>query len=64
MKNFGTGLVDEIKLDNNKDKTSNNDHNLDNLFSRVVRCKGEVWLSNADCCPIDAGKMASPGWVR
>ena len=45
MNNFGTSIVTEIKLNNSGD-------NLD-VFSRVVRCKGELWLSNADCCPID-----------
>lgn len=49
MKNFGTALVAEIagkKIDDDTDRSKD-------LFSRVVRCKGQLWLSNADCCPID-----------
>ena len=49
MKNFGAGLVKEIAKKD--DKTDANDSQED-IFSRVVRCKGELWLSNADCCPI------------
>lgn len=47
LKSFGTSLVKAI--------TSNKHDSEDNaeIFSRVVRCKGEIWLSNADSCPID-----------
>jgi len=50
FKNFGMSLLHEIKPDD-KDKSDSSDNN--DIFSRVVRCKGELWLSNADCCPID-----------
>ena len=43
LENFGHGVVDEI----NGKVTS------DDLFSKVVRCKGELWLSNVDACPVE-----------
>jgi hypothetical protein len=52
MNNFGTGLLMEItgtKV-NNSDKASGQE-DID-VFSHVVRCKGEIWLSNADACTI------------
>jgi hypothetical protein len=52
MKNFGTGLLAEItgtKV-NYSGKVSGQE-DID-VFSHVVRCKGEIWLSNADSCPI------------
>lgn len=49
MKNFGTSLVKNIK-----GKISNTDDNNDKeIFSSVIRCKGELWLSNVDACPVD-----------
>lgn len=58
MKNFGTGIVNEIKAksknkSNNKTNDQSEEDDIEDVFSRVVRCKGELWLSNADCCPID-----------
>lgn len=56
MKNFGTSLVKDINKSNKKKVNkgnSNKNDGKDNLFSSVVRCKGELWMSNADCCPID-----------
>lgn len=46
LKSFGTSLVQAI---------TSNEYETDSaeIFSRVVRCKGEIWLSNADSCPID-----------
>ena len=49
MKNFGTSLVKNIQ-----GKISNTDDNNDKeIFSSVIRCKGELWLSNVDACPVD-----------
>lgn len=51
FKNFGTGLTKEISGIGNVQRNvagKNND-----IFASVVRCKGELWLSNADSCPID-----------
>jgi len=43
FENFGHGVVDEI----------NGKITSDDLFSRVVRCKGELWLSNVDACAVE-----------
>eukprot|EP00804_Cyclotella_cryptica_P006264 CCRYP_010104-RA/>CCRYP_010104-RA protein AED:0.34 eAED:0.34 QI:186/0.66/0.75/1/1/1/4/268/514 len=47
FKNFGTGLLNEIsgKKGQNAEERG--------IFASVVRAKGELWLSNADCCPVD-----------
>ena len=49
MKNFGTGLVKNIK----GESSNKNDDDDKEIFSNVIRCKGELWLSNVDACPID-----------
>lgn len=49
MKNFGTSLIKEIS-GQTFDNISSEAHDV---FSSVFRCKGELWLCNADCCPID-----------
>lgn len=48
MKNFGTSLVKNISGISTDQSESN-----DAIFSSVIRCKGELWLSNADACPIE-----------
>ena len=56
MKNFGTSLVKDInKSDKKKANRGNSKKNGDqvNLFSSVIRCKGELCMSDANCCPID-----------
>ena len=45
FKDFGTSLVKNISGKGTEGNAS--------LFASVVRCKGELWLSNADSCPID-----------
>ncbi|KAL7545921.1 hypothetical protein ACHAWF_015075 [Thalassiosira exigua] len=47
MHDFGTSLVKEL---NGK---SDSDGSNVSIFSSVVRCKGEIWLSSADCCSIE-----------
>ncbi|KAK1734889.1 zinc metallochaperone GTPase [Skeletonema marinoi] len=49
MNNFGTSLVKNIS-GKNADGSESYD---DAIFSSVIRCKGEMWLSNADACPIE-----------
>ncbi len=57
MNNFGTSLVKNIS--GNKEAAAADDDvksvgkNEDDIFSSVIRCKGELWLSNADACPIE-----------
>jgi len=46
MKNFGTSLVKNISGEGGETTK-------DEIFSSVIRCKGELWLSNVDACPID-----------
>ena len=50
MNNFGTSLVKNISGINSADQS---DESNDDIFSSVIRCKGEIWLSNADACPIE-----------
>jgi len=50
LKNFGTGLVKKIK---GESSNKNDDDDDKEIFSNVIRCKGELWLSNVDACPID-----------
>ena len=49
LQNFGTALVKEIS----GAKAGTEVDDAKDIFARVIRCKGELWLSNADCCPID-----------
>lgn len=79
MNNFGTSLVKNIVGRNeaaadaaaDDDKSGGND-NDDDIFSSVIRCKGEVWLSNADACPIEIHSVgrqlvlepAGRPWIR
>ena len=49
MNNFGTSLVKNIS-GNSADQS---DESNDDIFSSVIRCKGEIWLSSADACPIE-----------
>ncbi|KAL7490628.1 hypothetical protein ACHAWT_000519 [Skeletonema menzelii] len=48
MNNFGTSLVKNIS-----GKSADRSESKDDIFSSVIRCKGEIWLSNADACPIE-----------
>jgi G3E family GTPase len=52
MKNFGSGLFKEITGTRVREFDKASDEEDMRVFSHVVRCKGEIWLSNADSCPI------------
>ena len=52
MKNFGSGLITEITGTKGRESDKASDQEDMRVFSHVVRCKGEIWLSNADACPI------------
>ena len=79
MNNFGTSLVKNIvgkeaaaaaAATATADKSGGNID--DDVFSSVIRCKGEVWLSNADACPIEIHSVgrqlvlepAGRPWIR
>lgn len=77
MNNFGTSLVKNIAgrkeaaaaADDDDKSGGKNDHDI---FSSVIRCKGEMWLSNADACPIEIHSVgrqlvlepAGRPWIR
>mmetsp|Transcript_21679 Transcript_21679/g.39793 ORF Transcript_21679/g.39793 Transcript_21679/m.39793 type:complete len:559 (-) Transcript_21679:314-1990(-) len=46
FENFGTGLVTEMSKSSTRE-------GKEDIFAGVVRCKGELWLSNADAWPIE-----------
>ena len=52
MHSFGTSLVDDISRKAGEAKTNDVDNKAE-IFANVIRCKGELWLLNADACPID-----------
>merc|ERR1712178_309326 len=42
-----------VGSENNKNSSSSSAKTDKNLFAGVVRAKGQIWLANADACPID-----------
>ena len=76
MNNFGTSLVKNIvgrkEAAAADDDVKSVDKNDDDIFSSVIRCKGELWLSNADACPIEIHSVgrqlvlepAGRPWIR